>query len=163
VILAAAPSGPGPARLNGLIGRTGTAPNRFERTPASPNCRERWAFTPRRVVTVGTPTDSAGIALWTETVADVEFEPHNLQVLAEACRTLDALHSLQDALDADGPIIDSPQGRKANRALPELRQGRIVLARLLAALKIPAADDGPIKTRAPRGVAPPCCAALFAD
>jgi hypothetical protein len=94
----------------------------------------------------------AGIALWTETVADVEFEPHNLQVLAEAWRTLDALHSLQDALDADGPIIDSPQGRKANPALPELRQGRIVLARLLAALKIPAADDGPIKTRAPRGV-----------
>jgi hypothetical protein len=70
----------------------------------------------------------AGIGLWTETVAEVEFEPHNLQVSAEACRTLDSLHSLQDALDADGPIIDSPQGRKANPALPELRQGRIVLA-----------------------------------
>lgn len=94
----------------------------------------------------------AGTALWTDAVADVEFEPHNLQLLAEAAKTLDALHLLQDALDADGPIIDSPQGKKAHPSLSELRQFRIVLARLLAALKIPAADDEPVKTRAPRGV-----------
>ena len=93
-----------------------------------------------------------GCSLWTQTVADVEFEPYNLQVLAEACHTLDALHSLQAALDADGPIIDSPQGKKANPALPELRQGRIVLARLLAALRIPTADDEPAKQGKPRGL-----------
>lgn len=40
---------------------------------------------------------------------------------------------------------------KANPAVVEIRQQRIVLARLLAALKIPAADDT-VKQGAPRGV-----------
>jgi hypothetical protein len=94
----------------------------------------------------------AGTALWTDAVAEVEFEPHFLQLLGEAAKTLDTLQVLQSVLDADGPIIHSPQGTKAHPALSELRQGRITLARLLAALKIPPADDEPIKARAPRGV-----------
>jgi hypothetical protein len=93
----------------------------------------------------------AGAALWTGAVAGVEFEDHNLHLLREAALTADTLHALQAVLDAEGPVIDSPQGRKAHPALSELRQFRIVLARLLAALKIPGNDDGP-PARPPRGV-----------
>jgi hypothetical protein len=92
-----------------------------------------------------------GKALWGDAVGVMQFESHELATLGEAAKTLDTLHTLQAILDAEGPIIDSPQGRKAHPALAELRQGRIVLARLLAALKIPAADDAP-PARAPRGV-----------
>jgi hypothetical protein len=94
----------------------------------------------------------AGAALWENAVRDVEFEDHFLRLLGEAAKTLDTLQALQAVLDAESPIIESPQGRKAHPALAELRQGRITLARLLAALKIPAVDDEPVKTRAPRGV-----------
>jgi hypothetical protein len=94
---------------------------------------------------------NAGAQLWIEAVADVEFEPHNLQLLAEAAKTLDTLHVLQAVLEAEGPIIDSPQGRKAHPALAELRQGRIVLARMVAALKIPSVEDTP-PARPARGV-----------
>lgn len=51
----------------------------------------------------------AGAALWTETVAEVEFEPHNLKILAEAALTLDLIGKLQEHLDHTGPIVDSPQ------------------------------------------------------
>jgi phage terminase small subunit len=80
----------------------------------------------------------AGKALWKDTVAEVEFDPHHLRVLGEACKTLDEVHALKGRLEADGSIVDSPQGQKVHPALPELRQARMTLARLLASLKIPA-------------------------
>jgi phage terminase small subunit len=80
----------------------------------------------------------AGKALWKDTVAEVEFDPHHLRALGEACKTLDEVHSLKSRLEADGSIVDSPQGQKVHPALPELRQARMTLARLLASLKIPA-------------------------
>ncbi|MGB9308763.1 MAG: terminase, partial [Mycobacterium sp.] len=83
----------------------------------------------------------AGRRLWEKTLAEIEFQPHELELLGETCRTLDAVRLLQNQLDADGVIDISPQGRRVHPALPELRQQRIVLARLLAALQIP--DDEP--------------------
>jgi hypothetical protein len=57
---------------------------------------------------------------------------------ANSGKTLDEVHSLKCRLEADGSIVDSPQGQKVHAALPELRQARMALARLLASLKIPA-------------------------
>lgn len=81
----------------------------------------------------------AGRRLWEKTLAEIDYQAHELELLAETCRTLDAVRSLQQALDTDGVIDISPQGRRVHPALPELRQQRIALARLLAALNIP--DD----------------------
>jgi hypothetical protein len=83
----------------------------------------------------------AGRRLWEKTVAEIDFQAHELELLGETCRTLDAVRLLQAQLDADGVIDISPQGRRVHPALPELRQQRVVLARLLAALAIP--DDEP--------------------
>lgn len=79
----------------------------------------------------------SGRRLWEATVADFELAEHEVGLLLQACRTADALDQLQARLDSDGPMIDSPQGLKAHPALPELRQQRIALARLLAALGLP--------------------------
>src|ERR1700694_2790531 len=79
----------------------------------------------------------SGRRLWEATVADYELSEHEIGLLLQACRTVDALDALQARLDADGPMVDSPQGLKAHPALPELRQQRIALARLVAALGLP--------------------------
>jgi hypothetical protein len=92
----------------------------------------------------------AGRALWVEVVRDAIFESHELKILAEAAKTLDLIHTLQDPLDADGVMVDTMHGQKVHPAAGELRQQRVVLARLLAAARIPV-DDGP-KAGAPRGV-----------
>ena len=63
--------------------------------------------------------------------------------------------ALQVRLDTDGPMVDSPQGLKAHPALPELRQQRIALARLVAALGLPTGlvEDQPKRQRrSARGV-----------
>ena len=76
----------------------------------------------------------SGRKLWEATVGEFELAEHEAGLLLQACRTADAVDALQAALVADGPLVDSPQGRKANPALQELRQQRIAYARLLGTL-----------------------------
>src|SRR5579875_1496027 len=92
----------------------------------------------------------SGRRLWDTTVGEYELAVHEEGLLLQACRTVDALDALQAALDADGPLINSPQGRKANPALPELRQQRIAYARLIAALGLPTGVDDDNQPKAQR-------------
>ncbi|MFD6860552.1 hypothetical protein ACFWCF_24835 [Rhodococcus sp. NPDC060090] len=71
-----------------------------------------------------------------------ELAEHELQVLREAVRTVDQIDRLHAIVEADGVMQESPQGRRVHPAVAEMRQQRIVLARLLAALKIPDTDAG---------------------
>src|SRR4051812_12197140 len=83
-----------------------------------------------------------GRRLWRSVVDDYELDEHERATLLEACRTVDALDLLYPAVRADGPLVPSPQGDRAHPALVEARQQRITLARLLAALRLPAGEDG---------------------
>jgi len=83
----------------------------------------------------------AGKALWDDVSAAFELAEHELALLRQACSTLDSITRLQDALDADEVMDTSPQGRRVHPALPEIRQQRIVFARLVAQLGIPAGDE----------------------
>jgi len=47
----------------------------------------------------------------------------------------------------EGVIVSSPQGEKAHPALVEARQQRVVLARLLASLRIPIDEEGRAQRR----------------
>lgn len=98
----------------------------------------------------------SGRKLWTATLAEYELAEHETGLLLQACRTIDALDDLQARLEADGPMVTSPQGVKAHPALPELRQQRIALARLLAALGLPTGvetdEPATAQRRAVRGV-----------
>ncbi|WP_342660744.1 hypothetical protein Rruber_01218 [Rhodococcus ruber] len=94
---------------------------------------------------------AAGRRLWSAVLGDYELAEHEQQILREAVRTVDLIATLHAVATSDGPMQDSPQGRRVHPAVVELRQQRVVLARLLAALNIPTESDGP-SVRAPRGV-----------
>ncbi len=83
----------------------------------------------------------AGTALWRAVLAEYELEEHELLLLREAVRTVDVLDDLTAQVAADGSVVESPQGTKAHPALVEARQQRIALARLLAALRLPAGAE----------------------
>lgn len=87
-------------------------------------------------------TGTAGRALWRSVVGDYDLEEHERALLVEAVRTVDLLDELDQAIKAEGAVVESPQGRKANPAAVEARQQRIAMARLLAALRLPAGDEG---------------------
>lgn len=80
---------------------------------------------------------TSGRSLWCAVLDDFELDEHETLLLREACRTADSLDALQAVLDAEGPMAQSSQGIRAHPALAELRQQRVVFARLLTALRIP--------------------------
>ncbi len=97
---------------------------------------------------------AAGRRLWNAVEHDYELDEHELTLLKQACQVVDLLERLQAAVDEEGPFIDG----KITDAVRELRQERIVLARLLAALRVPAGVEGDHQAgaqeprRPPRGV-----------
>lgn len=84
----------------------------------------------------------AGKRLWRSVTTDYELDEHEARLLLEACRTTDLLDQLDAAVRRDGAMLDSPQGVKAHPAAVEARQQRIALARLIAALRLPAGSEG---------------------
>src|SRR6266545_3137037 len=82
--------------------------------------------------------------------------PAGLRVAGRRLWTAITEEYLRDELEGivrrDGPLIDTPQGQRAHPAAVELRQQRITLARLLAALRMPAGeeDDQPTGRRPQR-------------
>jgi hypothetical protein len=76
-------------------------------------------------------------------VGEWECSPAELELLAEACRTLDELQALRRAVAREGAVVKGSQGqRRAHPALTELRLGRGELRRLLDALGLEAAGAG---------------------
>lgn len=89
-----------------------------------------------------TGTKAAGSRLW-KSVADVyDLDEHETAVLRSAVATVDLIDVLQAEIVARGAVVESPQGCKANPAVVEIRQQRLVLARLIAALRLPQGEAG---------------------
>lgn len=105
-----------------------------------------------------TPAQTPGERLRAAVVELCDLVEHERLLLAEAALTADLCADLQRALDAGGPLVEGPQGLRAHPAAVELRQQRVTLARLLAALRVPVDDDGSVtagprlQRRGPRGV-----------
>jgi hypothetical protein len=94
-------------------------------------------------VTAPPPPDGLGErgrGLWSAILADFTLQAHEMTLLLEACRTVDAVQRLEDIVKREGVLNASPQGLRAHPALVEARQQRMTLARLLAALRIPVED-----------------------
>jgi len=87
-------------------------------------------------------TGVAGRKLWTSIVASFDLDEHELVLLRQATRTVDLLEQLETEITSGGAMVQSPQGWKANPACVEARAQRITLARLLAALRLPAGETG---------------------
>lgn len=84
----------------------------------------------------------SGRALWRAVLAEFELDEHERQLLHETGLTSDLCDRLQVVLDAEGPMSESSQGIRVHPAAVELRQQRIALARLLAALNLPSGEEG---------------------
>ena len=82
-------------------------------------------------------TGPSGRALWGDVLGRYELEEHELALLREAVRTVDQLDLLAEVVLAEGPMLDG----KAHPALVESRQLRLVMARLVAALRLPSGDE----------------------
>lgn len=96
---------------------------------------------------------TSGRALWKAVLTDFVLAEHESVVLREACRTADSIDDLQNLLDAEGLTSGSSQGVRVHPALVELRQQRIAVARLFAALHIPTGEtEGRTQHRGARGV-----------
>jgi hypothetical protein len=91
-------------------------------------------------------------------VSEFDLSEHELSLLSEACRTADVCASLAKIVAADGPLSTSRLGEaRAHPALVELRQQRLLLARLVVALRVPLGEQpdvpaGRPQVRALRGV-----------
>lgn len=94
---------------------------------------------------------AAGRRLWSATLKDYELAEHERVLLEAACRTADTCAALAAAADThDG--LTAPDG-KVWPELIELRQQRIVLGRLLVALRVPIGESDAVpQYRGLRGV-----------
>lgn len=79
---------------------------------------------------------------WTETVKAYDLAPHELQLLEQACRSLDDIATIEDELkDADLIVTGSMGQPTANPMLTEIRQHRQSFRAMVMALKLPDLDE----------------------
>src|SRR5215218_1211286 len=88
----------------------------------------------------------AGQRLWDAVLGRYELAEHEALLLEQACRAADRLEQLAAMVEAEGLLVEG----RAHPALVESRAQQIVLARLLAALRVPDDDTGQLPQR--RGV-----------
>jgi hypothetical protein len=81
---------------------------------------------------------AAGKRLWKAVNTEFDVDDHEAALLREACRTVDQLDLLEAVLDEMPLIIESTQGSRVHPALVESRRQRLVRAKLIAALRLPA-------------------------
>lgn len=82
-------------------------------------------------VPAGTGQD--GRRLWRAVLEVYELEEHELALLRQAVHTVDLCSRLQGQVEEEGVMVEG----RAHPALVELRQQRIILARLIVALRVP--------------------------
>ncbi len=80
---------------------------------------------------------AAGRRLWRAVLAEFELAEHELTLLRQAVHVADLCEDLQQRVDEEGPVL----GDRAHPALVELRQQRILLARLIVALRVPLGEE----------------------
>ena len=85
----------------------------------------------------------SGRALWKAVTAEYILEEHERGLLLEMARSVDQLDALAEVVNREG-VLEPSTGR-AHPALVESRQLRIAYARLSAALRLPAGEEGDLR------------------
>lgn len=80
-------------------------------------------------------------AIWLAVSAAYELDEHENALLREVCRVTDRLDRLHEVIERDGEIVAGLHGTRVHPALSEARQQAVVLARLVASLRLPAGDE----------------------
>ena len=85
---------------------------------------------------------TAGKRLWRAVLSDFELAEHEMALLRQAVRVADLCDDLQRVMEVEGPMLRlDGQPPRTHPAVIELRQQRIVLARLVVALRVPLGDQ----------------------
>lgn len=86
---------------------------------------------------------ATGRRLWRAALADYELDVHEELLLLQACRCADRLDRLETEASTGPVTVTNYKGDQvAHPAMVEARQQSITLARLLAALRMPAGEEG---------------------
>jgi hypothetical protein len=97
---------------------------------------------------------AAGRRLWRSVLSEFDLAEHELALLRKAVHVADLCEQLQATVEREGVLLNG----RPHRAMVELRAQRILLARLVVALRVPLGDQedeaGPQRTqyRGVRGV-----------
>ena len=86
----------------------------------------------------------AGRSLWAAVLDDYDLSATEHQLLLAACRQADDIAELEQLLDRDGLIVEGASGQpRLTQVVPELRQARLALGKLVDGLRLPIdADEG---------------------
>jgi hypothetical protein len=96
--------------------------------------------------------NARGKGFWTQITDVFDLDSAELEVLKEACRTLDEIETLKGAAVEYGPMVKGSAGQwTVNPALVEVRQARQAFERMVKVLALPSEDDVPL-TAAERSV-----------
>ncbi|WP_143737846.1 hypothetical protein [Microbispora sp. GKU 823] len=96
----------------------------------------------------------AGRALFSQVVDEFDLELPELVMLAETARTLDELVTIRNELASSKPIVTGSTGQpKVNPLFAEARAHRLLLAKLLGELALPAEEEEKGRTPAQKQAA----------
>lgn len=94
-----------------------------------------------------------GRKLWKAVLADFDLAQHELTLLREVARTADACSDLEAIVARDGRMVEDHLGNtRAHPAAVELRQQRILFARLLSCLRVPLGEEDSGRSQSRPGV-----------
>lgn len=74
-----------------------------------------------------------------------EFEPHEMALVREIAATLDTIERLESLYESDLTSTGSMKQTILQPAISEARQQRLMLAKLFAALNLPAEEEGEVR------------------
>lgn len=86
--------------------------------------------------------DVSGVRLWESVAAPFDLDVHEQLLLLQACRTADLLDRLSlEAARGALTVVNQKGDRVTNPVVTEHRQQSLVLARLLASLRMPSGEE----------------------
>lgn len=83
----------------------------------------------------------SGRRLWNAVQADFELGEHESALLTAMCRQVDRLDELEALIAEQGLLVTGHGTTKMHPAVVEARQSAIAVARIAAALPLPAGDE----------------------
>jgi hypothetical protein len=104
------------------------------------------------------PLGAHGIALWNSIMREYAITDRGgLELLVQACATVDRVEALREAIDRDGEVVATRTGPKAHPALRDELAGRSFIVKTLErlGLNIETLKPGPGRPTKPLGWMPP--------
>jgi phage terminase small subunit len=103
-----------------------------------------WPLVHTERVTIPRPPKGAGPSgrrLWRSVQADFELGEHESALLTAMCRQVDRLDQLEALIAEEGLMVTGHGTVKVHPAVTEARQTAIAVARIGAALRLPAGEE----------------------